>query len=88
MLIFKNKKEKIIFKEVCDAILEILNEERDIKIVLTPKTRVFSLGMNSMKFINLFLKLEHKLNIDLDLLVNKINLQKVETIQDLVKQLK
>jgi acyl carrier protein len=74
-----------LFDEVCRVLVAMLGEggaaRRD---ELSPATPLHSLGMDSMKYINLLLSLEDIIGRELDEVAEHIDLSEIVTVGDLV----
>ena len=86
--IFNKKKQEIssedCFNKVCDALYEVMPEElRNIELL--PKTKIETLGIDSIKYINLFISLEEIIGKELDEVVDAIDVSSIKTVDDIVK---
>ena len=74
-----------LFDEVCRVLVAMLGEDgAGRQAELSPSTPLRSLGMDSMKYINLLLSLEDIIGRELDEVAEHIDLAEVVTVGDLV----
>ncbi|MFD2467716.1 acyl carrier protein [Amycolatopsis silviterrae] len=74
-----------LFDEVCRMLVTMLGEDAEARrAALAPDTRLQSLGMDSMKYINLLLSLEDLIGKELDEVAEHIDLAEIATVGDLV----
>jgi acyl carrier protein len=74
-----------LFDEVCRVLVAMLGEDGAARETeLSPSTPLHSLGMDSMKYINLLLSLEDIIGRELDEVAEHIDLAEVLTVGDLV----
>lgn len=74
-----------LFDEVCRVLVAMLGEDGAAgRAELSPSTPLQSLGMDSMKYINLLLSLEDIIGRDLDEVAEHIDLARLVTVGDLV----
>ncbi len=85
--IFRKKQKDIneseYFKEICDALKEIMPQELRNK-ELKGDTKIDTLGIDSIKYINLFISLEEIIGKELEDIVDSIDLASITTIDDIV----
>ncbi len=91
MKIFKRKpqdlEENEYFDKVCEALKEIM--PTDLKgLVLKKETKIDTLGIDSIKYINLFISLEEIIGKELEDIVDFIDLSSIKTINDIVELVK
>lgn len=72
-----------LYDEVCRLLIAMLGED-GAKADLSPSTPLQSLGMDSMKYINLLLSLEDIIGKELDEVAEYIDLSEIITVGDLV----
>ena len=86
--IFKSKNQSIsdnlCFEQICTALKEVMPEENRNK-ELSASTKIESLGIDSIKYINLFISIEEIVGKDLEEIVDSIDLSTINTIEDIVK---
>lgn len=87
MLNIFRKKHKVIdkddcFDQVCEALKEIMPEELN-SMELKRNTKLEVLGIDSIKYINLFISLEEIIGKDLEDIVDSVNLSDIKTINDI-----
>lgn len=74
-----------LFDEVFRVLVAMLGEDvADRQAELSPSTTLQSLGMDSMKYINLLLSLEDIIGKELDEVAEHIELSEINTVGDLV----
>jgi acyl carrier protein len=74
-----------LYDQVCRVLISILGQEGGARVAeLSPSTSLESLGLDSMKYINLLLSLEDIIGRDLDEVAEHIDLAKLTKIGDLV----
>ena len=73
-----------LYDEVCRVLIAMLGEGAALKGDLTPSTSLQSLGMDSMKYINLLLSLEDIIGKELDEVAEHIDLAEINKVGDLV----
>lgn len=73
-----------LYDEVCRVLIAMLGEDAALKGDLTPSTSLQSLGMDSMKYINLLLSLEDIIGKELDEVAEHIDLAEINKVGDLV----
>jgi acyl carrier protein len=74
-----------LYDHVCRVLSSILGEAGRARAVeLSPSTSLASLGLDSMKYINLLLSLEDIIGKDLDEVAEHIDLAKLTKVGDLV----
>jgi acyl carrier protein len=74
-----------LFDEVCRVLVAMLGEDVAARQgELSPSTPLQSLGMDSMKYINLLLSLEDLIGKELDEVAEHIELSEITTVGDLV----
>ncbi len=77
--------QMVLHDEVCRVLIAILGEGGDAGGAdLSPPTPLQSLGMDSIKYINLLLSLEDIIGKELDDVAEHIHLSEITTIGDLV----
>lgn len=74
-----------IFEEICVILKEFIIGEEAQNIVLEPSTELESLGIDSVKYINLFLNLEDVIGKELDEVAEFIDMENIQTVNDLVE---
>ena len=57
--------------------------EKSEKIKLTAKTKIESLGIDSIKYINLFINLEEIIGKELEDIVDSFDLSSIKTVDDI-----
>lgn len=74
-----------LFDEVCRVLVAMLGADGAARQAeLSPSTQLHSLGMDSMKYINLLLSLEDIIGKELDEVAEHIDLSVIVTVGDLV----
>jgi acyl carrier protein len=74
-----------LYDEVCQLLIAMLGEDGAARQTdLSPATPLQSLGMDSMKYINLLLSLEDIIGKELDEVAEYIDLSEITTVGDLV----
>lgn len=74
-----------LFDEVCRMLVAMLDKDWATRSAnLSPSTTLASLGMDSMKYINLLLSLEDIIGKELDEVAEHIDLAEIITVGDLV----
>jgi acyl carrier protein len=74
-----------LYDEVCRVLIAMLGEDGAARRAeLSPATPLRSLGMDSMKYINLLLSLEDIIGKELDEVAEHIDLAEITTVGDLV----
>lgn len=74
-----------LYDEVCRVLIAMLGEDGAARQAdLSPATPLRSLGMDSMKYINLLLSLEDIIGKELDEVAEHIELSEITTVGDLV----
>lgn len=74
-----------LYDEVCRLLVAMLGEDGASRQAdLSPTTPLNSLGMDSMKYINLLLSLEDVIGKELDEVAEHIHLAEITTVGDLV----
>lgn len=74
-----------LYDEVCQVLIAMLGEDGAARQAdLSPSTPLQSLGMDSIKYINLLLSLEDLIDKGLDEVAEHIDLSGITTIGDLV----
>ncbi|WP_431911892.1 acyl carrier protein [Micromonospora carbonacea] len=74
-----------LYDEVCRVLVAMLGEDgAGRQAELSPSTPLRSLGMDSMKYINLLLSLEDIIGKELDEVAEHIDLSEITTVGDLV----
>jgi acyl carrier protein len=89
MLKFLKRQEKKVseidcFDQVCTALKEVMPEELRTK-VLKEDIKIESLGIDSIKYINLFISLEEIIGKELEEIVESIDLSSIKTVNDIVE---
>ncbi|MFY1650472.1 acyl carrier protein [Solwaraspora sp. WMMB762] len=75
----------VLYDEVCRILVAMLGEEGAVRRAdLSRSTSLQSLGMDSMKYINLLLSLEDIIGKELDEVAEYIDLSEITTVGDLV----
>jgi acyl carrier protein len=73
------------YDEVCRLLIAMLGEDGELRQAdLSPSMPLESLGMDSMKYINLLLSLEDIIGKELDEVAEHIDLAQITTVGDLV----
>ena len=85
--IFKKKRnkdgQKNDFELICMALKEVMPQElRNMKIQM--ETKIDSLGIDSIKYINLFISLEDIIGKELEDIVDSVDLSTIVTVSDVV----
>jgi len=75
---------QILYDEVCRVVVAILGDETVHQADLSPSTSFQSLGMDSMKYINLLLSLEDIIGKELDEVAEHLDPAQITTVGDLV----
>lgn len=74
-----------LYDEVCRVLIAMLGEDGAARQAdLSPSTPLQSLGMDSVKYINLLLSLEDIIGKELDEVAEHIDLSEITTVGDLV----
>lgn len=77
--------EMTLYNEVCRVLVAMLGADGvDRQAELSPSTELQSLGMDSMRYINLLLSLEDIIGKELDEVAEYIDLPMIVTVGDLV----
>ena len=71
------------FLEICDALREVMPIDRQ-GVLIKKTTEIESLGIDSIKYINLFVNLENIIGRDLDEIIDEIDLSSIVIVEDLV----
>ena len=84
--IFKKKHtvvSKDCFDQICKTLKDVMPQElKHIKI--QTETKIESLGIDSIKYINLFISLEDIIGKELEEIVDSIDLSSIITVSDIV----
>ena len=72
------------FQLVCNALREIMPENMQ-QIKLDENTKIETLGIDSIKYINLLISLEEIIGKELEEIVDSIDLSSIKTVKDLVE---
>ncbi len=89
----KKNKDKIsnsegeLFDLTCNALREVMPEHSK-QTKLTENTNINSLGIDSIKYLNLLISFEDIIGKNLEDIVEQIDITKLNTIKDLVELLK
>jgi acyl carrier protein len=89
MLKLFNKKKAVknsddVYFQICEALKEVMPEEyRDKE--LYSETQIETLGIDSIKYINLFISLEEIIGKELTEIVDSIDLASIKTVNDIVE---
>lgn len=75
------EKHEVNINIIIDIVKDILSIKFN-EIQITKDTTFIQLGFDSMQFIELLLKLEEKLQVDLEDIVSQIDVGKLVTIND------
>lgn len=75
------------FQLVCDALREIMPENIQ-QIKLEGNTKIETLGIDSIKYINLFISLEDIIGKELEEIVDSIDISSIKTVNDIVNLVK
>jgi acyl carrier protein len=85
--IFKKRNQIVYenecFDQICKALREVMSKELK-ELVLKKDTKIETLGIDSIKYINLFISLEEIIGKELEKVVDSIDLSSIKTINDLV----
>ena len=89
--LFRKKRNSVdrknCFEQICTALKEVMPQElRNMKI--KPETKIDYLGIDSIKYINLFISLEDIIGKELEDIVDSIDLSIVATVSDIVDLVK
>lgn len=77
--------QMVLYDEVCRVLIAMLGEDGAARQTdLSPATPLQTLGMDSMKYINLLLSLEDIIGKELDEVAEYIDLAAITTVGDLV----
>lgn len=86
--IFKSKNQTVdkseSFEQICSALKEVMPSELQ-DIVLKEETKIETLGIDSIKYINLFISLEDIIGKELEDIVDSIDLSSIKTVNDVVE---
>ena len=72
------------FEQICKALKEVMPTELK-DMVLKKDTNIEILGIDSIKYINLFISLEEIIGKELEEIVDLIDLSSIKTVNDIVE---
>lgn len=71
------------FGQICNALKEVMPKELN-DLILKEETKIDTLGIDSIKYINLFISLEEIIGKELEEIVDSIDLSTILTVNDIV----
>lgn len=73
-----------VYFQICEILKEVMPEEyRDKE--LSDETQIETLGIDSIKYINLFISLEEIIGKELTEIIDSIDLASIKTVNDIVE---
>lgn len=73
--------------ELCTEVIELIKEVAEItdSKAITDKSKIVSLGIDSIKFMNLLIGLEDIIDCDIEDVIEDVDFSEFKTVEDIVE---